>query len=322
MDGRSFVPAHVLADTITRSGHRRVRKSHNLTPLEVAALAALVRYPILNAEQIGVLIGTSYRFACAIVKTLKSESNRYIELCEAQKDDSPPYMHPPRYYRLGPAGVKEAIAREFDDPKWPEVHNLLHKAMEQNILLSFELGQRAHPEVKISGLNEILKHELAPKALRKAPYPQSIPLTRKRPNGRAAHYRMDGSFVLIEAKRRFFFPGIEAETGHNQAKTVEETKYRDILDILKNKINLEYLGARNVYFPFYLPHLTRVADLMTRWTRVTQAYPQYRPHLLFAVEPTLNSKLDNQPKIDGHALEQSYLCVGENGQVRQLSLLD
>jgi hypothetical protein len=322
MDVRSFVPAHVLADTITRSGHRRIRKSHSLTPLEVATLEALVRYPILNTEQIAVLIGTSYRFSCSIIKTLKSESNRYIEFCEAQKDDPPPYMHPPRYYRLTPAGVKEMIARGFDDPHWPEVHNLLHKAMEQNILLSFQLGQRAHLEVKISALNEILAHEFAPEALRKSNYPQSIPLSRLRPNGKPAHYRMDGTFLLIEAKRRFFFPGIEAETGHNQAKTVEEKKYHDIIDILKNKINLKYLGAKNVYFPFYLPHLPRVADLMTRWTKVTQPYPQFRPHLLFAVEPTLNSKLDNQPKIDGHALEQPYLYVGENGQARQLCLLD
>ena|SRR5579884_457313 len=319
---RPFVPSWVHADTITRSGHPRVRKSHSLTPLELKTLVALTRYPILNTEQIAAIIGSSYRFACYIVKTLKSKNNHYIEYCEAQQNDTPPFMHPPRYYRLAAAGIKEIQARGIDDPRWPEVHRLTHKAMEQNILLSFELGNRNNPDVKISRLTDILADRRAPEPLKRAKYPQSIPLSRKRPDGKPAHYRMDGTFLLIEAKRVFFFPGIEAETGENQAKTVEEKKYRDILDILHNKINLGYLGAKNVYFPFYLPHMPRAADLMNRWNRVTERCPQFRPHILFAVEPTLDRPLSDQPKADGHALEQPYLYVGENGQAKQLRLID
>lgn len=319
---RSFVPSWVLADTITRGGHRRVRKPHTLAQLEIATLAALVRYPILNTEQIAALIGTSYRFACLIVKTLKSENNRYIEFCEAQKDDKPPFMHPPRYYRLAPNGIREMKERGYPDPKWPQVWRLAHKAMEQNILLSFELGERAHPEIKIHRMPEILADPRSPEPLRRANYPQSIPLARRRPDGKPAHYRMDGKFLYIEAKRRFFLPGFEAETGENPAQIVEQKKYRDILDILKTKIHLDYLGAKNVYFTFYVPSFPRIADLMSRWKKVTAPCPHFRPYLLFAVEPTLNSKISNQPNADAHALKQPYLYVLENGEVRQQSFLD
>lgn len=272
--------------------------SLRLTNLDHAFLLALAHDRFLSADYIAKLTGTTYHHATDRCTNLATPPHAYIKICDQQLENRELHVTRKRQFELTPLGM-EVVFNEFGVkvPPRRKISPLMyvHQIMSDHAMAQFRIGVRENPErFVLLTRDELIRHPSMPEAGKASP--DYIPLgdTVETEKGRTVRHeiRFDKDiFVLRDLLHRqaYGFLGFEVGTGsethrpkngrHDHSYT--ESKFADLITILKKGIYRTHLGFPNGYLLFLERSPYRIENMMEIWRDMTTECPQFRRYALF-----------------------------------------
>ncbi len=299
-------------DVLDKDGQSVLLSDADIAGVRREVLEVLSRYRALDVPYIAALLGRDPLHVYACVKELRSRSNRYIQLVWAQRERMRSFpINSSMFFELSPKGIAFLRSQDIAVRTREDFRNTTHKMMEQHIMASFEIAAKNHQHIRLWTREEIIADPRS-NGMRN---PETVELTKDHT------IRFDGSAFALEqpGKVRWFFPGIEAETGDHSIEAVA-LKFRDNISLFQKGIHETRYNAKNsLRIPYFTPSTEHLKNMMKRWERETQKYRELRPRLWFKTHPTFLSK--EKPRPTAHMFEEPFLYINTDGQTQQLHLL-